>query len=292
VYFEIVALTLFFAPLVLIRDLSALVRLALGFAVVGLIVANAATPSIDPSQPYTLPGGSEIEAALYPAFGALAVATCLALRVRGLWRLPLLALALLLAGAAVRAGSRGVLVSLLGAAAFGALLLVFHSRRPLLSFALLAAAALAALEFGRELAGPAALSRYGRLTNDPRRGYLHSHALQQALDHPLGNGVGAFGLNTPVLAPRPDVLYPHNVALEVFNESGIFALGALVALVGAALVSAVRVARLPGAAFCAVGLVFALLEAFASGNVTADPLLWMTLGIALAMPGEPQELAS
>jgi hypothetical protein len=33
--------------------------------------------------------------------------------------------------------------------------------------------------------------------------------------------------------------------------------------------------------------VFALLEAFASGNVTADPLLWMTLGIALAMPREP-----
>jgi hypothetical protein len=47
----------------------------------------------------------------------------------------------------------------------------------------------------------------------------------------------------------------------------------------------VRVARRPGAAFCAVGMVFALLEAFASGNVNDDHLLWMTLGLALAAPG-------
>jgi hypothetical protein len=286
-YFEIVPMTLFFSPFVLVRDLHALVRLALAFAVVGLIVAEAATPSIDPSQPYTLPGGSEIEAALYPAFGALAVATCVVLRVRGRWRLPLLALAVLLAAAAVRAGSRGVLVSLLGAAAFGGALLIFHSRRRLFSFAFLAAAALAALEAGRQIADPAALSRYGRLTNDPRRAFLHTRALDQALAHPFGNGIGAFGVNLPVINPRPQVPYPHNVALEVFNESGIFALGALVALVATAFVAALRVARLPGAAFCAVGLVFALLEAFASGNVTADPLLWMTLGIALAMPSEP-----
>ena len=59
----------------------------------------------------------------------------------------------------------------------------------------------------------------------------------------------------------------------------------LVGLVGASLLAAVRVARRPGAAFCAVGMVFALLEAFASGNVNDDHLLWMTLGLALAAPG-------
>jgi hypothetical protein len=90
-----------------------------------------------------------------------------------------------------------------------------------------------------------------------------------------------------VINPRPVVPYPQNVALEFFNESGIFALGALVALVAAAFLAALRVARLPGAAFCAVGLAFALLEAFASFSVTENFLLWMMLGIALAMPGSP-----
>ena len=90
-----------------------------------------------------------------------------------------------------------------------------------------------------------------------------------------------------MINPRPTVPYPHNVALEVFNESGIFALGALAGLVAAAFLSALRVARLPGAAFCAVGLAFALLEAFASFNATDISLLWLMLGIALAMPGSP-----
>jgi O-antigen ligase len=187
----------------------------------------------------------------------------------------------------VRAGSRGVLVSLIAAALLAGVLLIVHSRRPLLTFALGAGVAAGIAEAGRQIAGPAALSRYERLTNDPRRGYLHTRALDQALAHPLGNGVGTFGLNLPELNPRPTVPYPHNVALEIFNESGIFALAALAVLVGAAFLSALRVSRLPGAAFCAVGLAFTLLEAFASGNATDDSLLWMTLGIALALPGSP-----
>jgi O-antigen ligase len=285
VYFEVVPVVLFFSPFVLVRDLGALTRLAAGFMVVGFIVAHAASPSADPTQPYTLPGGSEIEAALYPAFGALAAVTCVALRVRGRWRLLVLALGIVLAGAAVRAGSRGVLLSLVGAAIFAAILAIAHSRRPVLTFALVALVGLGAVEAGRAVTNPVALSRYQGLTNDPRRAYLHTRALDQALAHPLGNGVGTFGLNLPVINPRPAVPYPHNVALEVFNESGIFALAALVGLVGAALLAALRVVSRPGAAFCAVGMVFALLEAFASGNVNDDHVLWMTLGLALAAPG-------
>lgn len=207
------------------------------------------------------------------------------MRARGRWRWLFLAVGVVLAAAAVRAGSRGVLVSLIGAALLGGVLLIVHSRRPFATFALIAVFGAAVAEAGRQIISPAALNRYTRLTNDPRRGYLHTRALEQALAHPLGNGIGTFGLNLPVINPRPVVPYPHNVALEIFNESGIFALGAFVVLVGAAFAAALRVARQPGAAFCAVGLAFALLEAFASGNVTDDFLLWMTLGIALAMPG-------
>jgi O-antigen ligase len=285
VYFEVVPLALFFSAFVLVRDLRALTRLAIGFVVVGFIVAHAASPSTDPSQPYTLPGGSEIEAALYPAFGALAAVTCVAMRVRGRWRLLALALGVALAAAAARAGSRGVLLSLLGAAIFAGILLIAHARRPVLTFALVALVGLGAVETGRAVISPAALSRYEGLTTDPRRAYLRTRAVDQALARPFGNGVGAFGLNLPVLNPRPAVPYPHNVALEIFGESGIFALGALAGLVGASLLAALRVARRPGAAFCAVGMVFALLEAFASGNVNDDHLLWMTLGVALAAPG-------
>jgi O-antigen ligase len=288
IYFETVTLVLFLSPFLLVRDLPALTRLAVAFVAVGFIVAHATHASPDPSEPYTVPGGSEIEAALFPAFGALAAVTCVALRARGLWRIVFLAAGVVLAAAAVRAGSRGVLVALIAAALLAGALLIVHSRRPVLTFALIAGVAAGLAEAGRQVASPAALSRYERLTNDPRRGFLHTRALDQALAHPLGNGVGTFGLNLPELNPRPAVPYPHNVALEIFNESGIFALGALAVLVGAAFLSALRVARLPGAAFCAVGLAFTLLEAFASGNATDDSLLWMTLGIALALPGSPE----
>ncbi len=287
IYFEVVPLTLFFSPFVLVRDLPALTRLALAFIVVGFIVAQASSPSADPSEPYTLPGGNEITAALFPAFGALAAVTCVAMRVRGRWRLVFFAVGAVLAAAAARAGSRGVLVALLGAALLGGVLLVAHSRRPVPTFALIATIGLAVAAAGRQLVSSTALSRYQRLTSDPRRDYLSTRALDQALAHPLGNGIGKFGLNLPVINPRPTVPYPHNVALEVFNESGIFALGALAGLVAAAFLSALRVARLPGAAFCAVGLAFALLEAFASFNATDISPLWLMLGIALTMPGSP-----
>ena len=185
-------------------------------------MAQAASPSTDPTQPYTLPGGSEIEAALYPAYGALAAVTCVAMRVRGPWRLLALAVGVALAGAAARAGSRGVLLSLAGAAVFAGILLIIHARRPLLTFVLVALVGLGAVEAGRALISPAALSRYEGLTTDPRRAYLHTRALDHALAYPFGNGIGSFGLNLPVLNPRPAVPYPHNVALEVFDESGIF----------------------------------------------------------------------
>jgi O-antigen ligase len=287
VYFEAVPLVLFFSPFVLVRDLQALTRLALAFIAVGFIVVHATSPGVDPSEPYTLPGGNEITAALFPAFGALAALTCVAMRTRGRWRIVFLVVGAVLAAAAVRAGSRGVLLSLLGAAVLGGVLLIVRSRRPVLTFALVALAGLGVAEAGRQIVGPTALSRYERLTSDPRRDYLHARALDQALAHPLGNGIGAFGLNLPVLNPRPTVPYPHNVALEFFDESGIFALGALAGLVGAAFLAALRVARYPGAAFCAVGLAFALLEAFASASATDNFLLWMMLGIALALPGAP-----
>ena len=205
-----------------------------------------------------MPGGSEITAGLFPAFGALAAITCVAMRLRGVWRIGAFAVGAVLAGAAARAGSRGVLAALIAALALGGILLVLHSRRRVLTAALIAVVGLAIAAVGRQFVDPAALSRYARITNDPRRSYLHTRALDEAFAHPLGNGIGTFGLNLPVLNPRPVVPYPHNVAHEIFNESGIFALGAFVALVGAAFASALRVARLPGGAFCAAGLAFAL----------------------------------
>jgi O-antigen ligase len=284
IYFEVVPLVVFFSPFVLVRDLAALNRLALAFIAVGFIIVNASSPTADPSEPYTVPGGSEITAGLFPAFGALAAITCVAMRLRGAWRVGAFAVGAVLTAAAARAGSRGVLVALIAAMALGGILLVLHSRRRALTSALIVVAGLTIAAVGRQFIGPAALSRYAQISTDPRRSYLHARALDQAFAHPLGNGIGTFGLNLPQLNPRPVVPYPHNVAYEIFNESGIFALGAFVALVGAAFASALRVARLPGGAFCAAGLAFALLEAFASGSVNDDSLLWMMLGIGLALP--------
>jgi O-antigen ligase len=284
IYFEVATLVLFFSPFVLVRDLATLNRLALAFIAVGFIIVNATSPTADPSQPYSVPGGSEITAGLFPAFGALAAVTCVAMRLRGAWRIGAFAVGAVLAGAAARAGSRGVLAALIAAMALGGILLVLHSRRRVVTSALVAVVGLAIAVIGRQFVGPTALSRYARITDDPRRSYLHARALDEAFAHPLGNGIGTFGLNLPVLNPRPVVPYPHNVAYEIFNESGIFALGAFAALVGAAFASALRVARVPGGAFCAAGLAFALFEAFASGSVNDDSLLWMMLGISLAMP--------
>ncbi|HEY1480642.1 MAG TPA: O-antigen ligase family protein [Gaiellales bacterium] len=290
--FEIVGSALLFMPLILVRDTKALARLALGFVIVGIMVALAATPSGDPSEPLIIPGGDEITAALFPAFGGLAAISCLAMRCRGIQRLLLLALGIVLLGASVRAGSRGVLLSM-GIAVIAALvLLIYHSRRRqvIVSAILIALASLVVIGPAVETAvrgsiDPAALKRYTHLTTDRRRAYLHSRALDQAFAHPLGVGVGTYGVNLPVLQPRPAVPYPHNVIYETFDESGIFAVGALVALMLTGLAAALKTAWRPGCAFCAVGLVFGLSEAFASGSVADDPLLWMTIGISMGIVG-------
>ena len=49
VYFEVVCGTLFFAPLVLVRDIEAVWRTAVAFVAIGLVVAHAATPGSIPS---------------------------------------------------------------------------------------------------------------------------------------------------------------------------------------------------------------------------------------------------
>jgi O-antigen ligase len=126
------------------------------------------------------------------------------------------------------------------------------------------------------------LQRYSGLTHDTRRDYLRTRALDQVLDHPAGLGIGGYGLNMPVLSPRPAVPYPHNIVLEVANESGLIALDALLALVGVALLMALRLARRPGLAFCAVGITFAFIEALASGSVNDNGVLWMLLGLTYA----------
>ena len=282
VYFEAVCGTLFFAPMVLIRDAAGFARLAAGLVIVGLVVADAATPGSIPGQPYTLPGGNEITAAYFPAIGALAALSCLAMRAVGLRRVLLLVVAAVLTAAAVRAGSRGVLIAVLVATLLALVLLVIHARRPVVALTL----AVIALGFGlvaaREVVGTSALARYSGLTDDARRAYLRTRALDQALDRPAGLGIGGYGLNLPVLNPRPAVPYPHNIVLEVANESGIVALNALLALLGVGFVMALRLARRRGFALCAAGITFAFIEALASGSVNDHGVLWLMLGLTFA----------
>ena len=230
VYFEVVCGTLFFAPMVLVRDAAGLGRLAAAFVIVGLLVAHAASPGSSPGQPYTLPGGNEITAAFFPAVGALAALTCLSMRSLGIRRLLAFSLFMLLAAAAVRAGSRGVLVAILISGLLALALIVIHANRPVLALGLTALAVTGVFVGGTELVGSSAQHRYSALTSDPRRDFLRTRALDQAIDHPLGSGIGAFAVNLPVLNPRPRVPYPHNIVLEVFNESGVLALAKVLSL--------------------------------------------------------------
>jgi O-antigen ligase len=288
VYFEIVCGTLFFASLILVRDGPGLARLATGFVIVGLVVAQAAVPGGIPNEPYTLPGGNEITAAYFPAMGALAALSCLAMRTFGLRRVALLALAGLLTVAAVRAGSRGVLAAGSVAMCLALVLLVFRSRRRVLALGAAVLVAVGSLVVVPAFIETSALQRYsGGLTNDPRRDYLRTHAIEQALNHPMGLGIGGFGRNLPVIS-LPTVPYPHNVVLEVWNESGLLGLDALLLLVAAVFVLALKLAGRPGFAFCGAGLAFAFVEALASGNVNDNKVLWLMLGVTCAawrMPG-------
>ena len=288
VYFEVTCGALFFAPLVLVRDVAGFVRIAAGFVVIGLLVAHAAIPGATPNQPFTVPGGNEITAAYFPAMGAVAALSCLAMRTYGLRRTLLFALAGLLAAAAVRTGSRGVLVALIAAVAVALLLLVVHARRPALALGLALLVAIGGYAGVRQVAGPAALERYSALTSDSRRDYLRTQAIEQSLDHPMGVGIGGYGNNLPVISLGSTVPYPHNILLEVVNESGLIALDALLALLAAAFVVALRLARMRGLAFCVAGVTFAFVEALASGNVNDNAVLWLMLGLTFAVSQTPE----
>jgi len=283
VYFEVVCGTLFFAPLVLVRDIEAVWRTAVAFVAIGLVVAHAATPGSIPSQAFTVPGGNEITAAYFPALGAVAALACLAMRTLGARRVALIALAALLSAAAVRTGSRGVLVALIAAMCVTLVLLVVHARRPALALVLALLLAVGGYAGVRHVAGDVALQRYSQLTSDTRRDYLRTHAIDQSLEHPMGLGIGGYGNNLPVVSLGSTTPYPHNILLEVLNETGLVGLSALLALLAAGIAVAVRLARTPGLAFCAAGITFAFVEALASGNVNDNGVLWLMLGLTIAV---------
>ena len=112
-----------------------------------------------------------------------------------------------------RAGSRGVLLLLAGAAVFAGILLIVHARRPLLTFVLIALVGLGAAEAGRAGISPAALSRYEGLTTDPRRAYLPTRALD-LMRSPTRSATASArsGSTCPSSTRVRAVPYPHNVA--------------------------------------------------------------------------------
>jgi O-antigen ligase len=283
VYFELFTASLFGATVILIRDRAGVVHLAAGAVVVGLIVALSARAGAEPNLPLTVPGGNEIVAALYPAFGAIAAVTALALPARGLRRLLWLAVAAYLTIMAIRAGSRGVLLSFAAAGVVATALVVAQSaNRARAAFVAGAVGAVIAVGFGA-VAGPVALARYTRINDDPRRAYMRDRAVEIAVDHPLGTGIGGFSVNLPEMGPTTGVPVPHNVVLELFTDGGALTAGVFLALLAVAGRAALRGWRAPGSIFITAGLVFAFVEALSSDDVNGARILWLAAGAAVAL---------
>jgi O-antigen ligase len=283
VYFEVFSATLFAAAIILLRDPAGLARLAAGTVVAGFVVALSARAGTGPNEPLTVAGGNEIVAALYPAAGALAAITALAMSSRGVRRVLWLAAAAYLTIMAIRAGSRGVLLSLVAAGLATTALLIAHAHNRARATLVAASVGLViAVGFGA-VAGPVALARYTRLSNDPRRAYMRDRAVEFAVDNPLGTGIGGFAVNLPEMGPTSGVPVPHNVVLELLTDGGAITAGVFLALLAVAARGAARGRREPGGVFVVATLVFSFVGALGSDDVNGARGLWVFAGAAVAL---------
>jgi O-antigen ligase len=264
-----------------------------------LVVALTAVPGEDPNQPLTVAGGnSEIELALYASSGIVA-AIYLLLALTTPWRILVIVPAVMLAETVIAAGSRGVLIGTILALLVVGAMAVARSRSKIVPIALIAAAVMAAVSLGAEVAGPAATQKYEGLVGGGagpetlgKRNFLVQDGIQIFLQHPMGHGASGY-------EHEVGFEYPHNAFVEIAAEQGVIGLAMLVALMVAAFLAARRAREGPLSpeAILAIGLLIVLVsDAMVSQTFTQFRELWFAMGLALAVPfigaREPAEPAS
>ncbi|WP_281492839.1 O-antigen ligase family protein [Micromonospora sp. MH33] len=128
--------------------------------------------------------------------------------------------------------------------------------------------------------GPLDASSQARVT-------LSQLAFDTFTAHPIGLGWGDFGSVVPgyllAYAPgREDIVYPHNLPLEVAVEGGLVALAGLL-LLAVAVTRAVWVRRGdPTAAGMGALVVYATVNALSSADINGNVMVWVFSAVALA----------
>jgi O-antigen ligase len=289
--FELLTMTGFAAPLLIVRNRAAMSRLMLALAGSGLLIALTTVATTNASEPVTAAGGNEITAGLYPAVGLIAALGYLALLPRKWWRLVGFLPVLILLPAAVAAGSRGVLVAGSAALAYVTMRHIACARRPKVAAAIVVVSLVVIAQLATSLAGGAASKYESSLlsTNSSQvlgdRAGLYDRGVRLALDHPLlGAGVGSFPTSSIIFE---DQLYPHNIALELAGEEGYIAVLILAFLVAAAWWVRRRAPgglRSPEAVVTGGLIILNLGEGFFSFDINGNRTLWFALGLAFALP--------
>lgn len=288
--FQTVSAAAFFAPLLLLDGRTGFRRLCIGLVAVGTFAALAARETGHPSHPLTLPGDTnEITMGLLTGLGLVAIVGYLWPTTPGPWRLVWLPFAAVMAPAFIGAGSRGALA---GAAV--ALLLTLGlqlarpgNRRPAVAILVAAVAVAPVIWAGSP---PAAKQKYlsslqlgqGSDALDAgggARGEIFSSAVRLFAENPMGVGTNGY----PALT---GYIWPHNIVLELGAELGIVGVALLAALVVAVARTLARAYAGPSApeAVGAAGLAalpFTL--AFSSYDLNNNRILWIMLGVALAV---------
>ena len=285
--FQTFTMIAFFAPFVLVRSRGDLTRLMIFLVAASLVVALTAEPGEDPNQPLTVAGGnSEIELALYASSGIVA-AIYLLLAMTTPWRILFVIPAVMLAQTVIAAGSRGVLIGTILALLVISAQAVWRSRSKVVPILLIAAAVIAAVSLGAEVAGPAATEKYEGLIGGGagpetlgKRNFLVQDGIQIFIEHPMGHGASGY-------EHEVGFEYPHNAFVEVAAEQGVIGLALLIALMAASFM-AVRRAKegpLSPEAILAGGLLIVLVsDSMVSQTFTQFRELWFAMGLALAVP--------
>jgi len=243
------------------------------------LVAGPAAAQDYPNKPITI----VVPAAAGGPTDTISRVTALAMSSKGVRRVLWLAAAAYLTIMAIRAGSRGVLLSLAAAGLVTTALLVAHARNRARATLLAVTVGLAIIVAFGAVAGPVALARYTRLGNDPRRAYMRDRAVEFAVDNPFGTGIGGFSVNLPEIGPTTGVPVPHNVVLELLTDGGAITAGVFLALLAVAARAAARGRRAPGGVFVLAALVFSFVGALSSDNVNGARGLFLFAGAAVAL---------
>jgi O-antigen ligase len=275
----------FFAPLVLIRTRGDLKRLMWLLVAASMLIALTSVPGPSPNQPRVIPGGSEIELALYSSIGLVAIAGYLLIVDSSRWRVLWLVPAVVLANTLVQAGSRGVLIASIAALFAIGVMAIARSRTKLVPIGVFSVAVIAAVVFAGQLSGPAATKYRGVVSGGGtvtlgKRNFLVRDGIDLALRYPLGRGVGGYEFETRFN-------WPHNIFVEAAAEEGVLGLALLVALILAAARSAFRAREGPLSpeAILALALLIVMVgDCMVSSTFTTFRPLWFAIGLALAVP--------